>query len=155
MSDAEGSPPPRCEAAVDPQGKVDDIHTLDKKLRSLFSDLGGAAPAAQGELPAGDPAAGAAPGGPFSTPTTSGTSPSSAQAAGAPVPPPSLALAAGGPPTPAPGPGTPTSAPAQTSMPAAPYGPTTPSKAPLSRVSSQQPLEDLDAQLRRALSPES
>ncbi|XP_061920944.1 serine/threonine-protein kinase WNK1 isoform X21 [Entelurus aequoreus] len=31
---------------------------------------------------------------------------------------------------------------------------TTPSKAPLSRVASQQPLEDLDAQLRRALSPE-
>ena len=103
---------------MDPQGKVDDIHTLDKKLRSLFSDLGGAAPAAQGELPAGDPAAGAPPGGPFSTSTTSTTSvtsPTSGQSAGAPVPPPSLALAAGGPSTTAQGPGTPTSAPAQNS----------------------------------------
>ena len=111
----------RCEANVDPQGKVDDIHTLDKKLRSLFSDLGGAAPAAQGELPAGDPAAGApvagttTPVGPFSTSTTSVTPPSSGQPANVPVPPTTLALATGGPLTAAQGPGTPTSTPAQTS----------------------------------------
>ncbi|CAL8322854.1 unnamed protein product [Lota lota] len=166
----------RCEANVDSQGKVDDIHTLDKKLRSLFMDLGGAAPAAQGELPAGDPAAGApvagttTPVGPFSTSVTTS---SSGQPANSPVPPTTLALATGGAVTPVQGPGTPTSTPAQTSMPAAIYGPTTPSKTPLSRVSagiapselqssypgpcltqSQQPLEDLDAQLRRALSPE-
>ncbi|KAJ3580656.1 hypothetical protein NHX12_034288 [Muraenolepis orangiensis] len=144
----------RCEASVESQGKVDDIHALDKKLRSLFMDLGGPAPAAQGELPPCDPTTGAPVAG---TTTPVGPSPatsSSGPSANPPMPPSTLALGAGGTVTPVQGPGTPTSAPAQTNMPAASYGPTTPSKTPLSRVSSQQPLEDLDAQLRRALSPE-
>ncbi|KAK0135356.1 Serine/threonine-protein kinase WNK1 [Merluccius polli] len=150
----------RCEASMESQGKVDDIHMLDKKLRSLFMDLGGTAPATQGELLPGDPAAGApvagttTPVGPSSTSPTSVNASSSNQPAVPPVPPSTLALGTGGPVTPVQGPGTPTAAPAQTNMPAASYGSTTPSKTPLSRVLSQQPLEDLDAQLRRALSPE-
>ncbi|KAI1888495.1 hypothetical protein AGOR_G00185750 [Albula goreensis] len=121
------------ECESDPQGKgVDDIQALDKKLRSLFSDLGSVCPRHSLTLRGTPPA-----------PPVS------------PEHPPPLA-----PP---------------------PYGQTTPAKASLSRVpvlpvgseqagtpptehlapfpgpcltQSQQPLEDLDAQLRRALSPE-
>ncbi|XP_028253227.1 serine/threonine-protein kinase WNK1 isoform X2 [Parambassis ranga] len=166
----------RCEASCESQGKPDDIQALDKKLRSLFMDLGGVVTSTQGDILAGDPASVAAAGGtsspigPCSTSFTSATAPSSGQPANPPQPPSSLAL---GSPAPIQGPGTPISNPAQTAIPAPSLGQTTPSKTPLSRVpassppsellpsfpgpcliQSQQPLEDLDAQLRRALSPE-
>ncbi|KAM8740457.1 serine/threonine-protein kinase WNK1 isoform 8-T9 [Acanthopagrus schlegelii] len=167
----------RCEA--ESQGKPDDIQALEKKLRSLFMDLGGGVPPTQGDIVAGDPASVASIGGtsspigPCSTSSTSVTTPGSSLPANPPQPPSSLAL---GSPAPIQGPGTPISTPAQivsTVVPASSFGQTTPSKTPLSRVpasspssellpsfpgpcliQSQQPLEDLDAQLRRALSPE-
>uniref|UniRef100_A0A3P8S0R1 non-specific serine/threonine protein kinase n=1 Tax=Amphiprion percula TaxID=161767 RepID=A0A3P8S0R1_AMPPE len=169
----------RCEASSESQGKPDDIQALDKKLRSLFMDLGGGVPSTQGDILAGDPASGpsvpgtSSPIGPCSTTITSVTAAGSSQAANSPQPPSSLALGSLGSPVPMQGPGTPISTPAQTVIPAASLGQTTPSKTPLSRVpassppsellpsfpgpcliQSQQPLEDLDAQLRRALSPE-
>uniref|UniRef100_A0AAQ5XHW5 non-specific serine/threonine protein kinase n=1 Tax=Amphiprion ocellaris TaxID=80972 RepID=A0AAQ5XHW5_AMPOC len=150
----------RCEASSESQGKPDDIQALDKKLRSLFMDLGGGVPSTQGDILAGDPASGpsvpgtSSPIGPCSTTITSVTAAGSSQAANSPQPPSSLALGSLGSPVPMQGPGTPISTPAQTVIPAASLGQTTPSKTPLSRVPSQQPLEDLDAQLRRALSPE-
>uniref|UniRef100_A0A3Q3AT14 non-specific serine/threonine protein kinase n=1 Tax=Kryptolebias marmoratus TaxID=37003 RepID=A0A3Q3AT14_KRYMA len=110
-------------ASSDSLGKPDDIQALDKKLRSLFMDLGAS-----------------------SATVTAVTAPGSSQSAVPPQPPSSLAL---GSPAPIQGPGTPLSTPATsppsellTSFP----GP--------SLIQSQQPLEDLDAQLRRALSPE-
>uniref|UniRef100_A0A3B4ZKX9 non-specific serine/threonine protein kinase n=1 Tax=Stegastes partitus TaxID=144197 RepID=A0A3B4ZKX9_9TELE len=120
----------------DSQGKPDDIQALDKKLRSLFMDLGGGVPSTQGDILAGDPASGASvpgtssPIGPCSTTVTSVTAAGSSQAANSPQPPSSLALGSLVSAVPMQGPGTPISTP------------------------SQQPLEDLDAQLRRALSPE-
>ncbi|XP_045064744.1 LOW QUALITY PROTEIN: serine/threonine-protein kinase WNK1-like [Coregonus clupeaformis] len=159
-----------CEAALG----IDDIHTLDKKLRSLFMDLGvGGTTQADGSV---DPAGGtgvpgtSSPTGPSSTPSSTGT----------PLPPSSLPLASSGP---GHGSGTPLTTQGQAGTPSA-YTQTTPAKAPLSRLpvlpvgsdqaqagtpppsdhmasfpgpcltQSQQPLEDLDAQLRRALSPE-
>ncbi|XP_008298014.1 serine/threonine-protein kinase WNK1 isoform X8 [Stegastes partitus] len=169
----------RCEASSESQGKPDDIQALDKKLRSLFMDLGGGVPSTQGDILAGDPASGASvpgtssPIGPCSTTVTSVTAAGSSQAANSPQPPSSLALGSLVSAVPMQGPGTPISTPAQTVIPASSLGQTTPSKTPLSRVpassppsellpsfpgpcliQSQQPLEDLDAQLRRALSPE-
>ncbi|XP_008298009.1 serine/threonine-protein kinase WNK1 isoform X3 [Stegastes partitus] len=150
----------RCEASSESQGKPDDIQALDKKLRSLFMDLGGGVPSTQGDILAGDPASGASvpgtssPIGPCSTTVTSVTAAGSSQAANSPQPPSSLALGSLVSAVPMQGPGTPISTPAQTVIPASSLGQTTPSKTPLSRVPSQQPLEDLDAQLRRALSPE-
>ncbi|XP_029968896.1 serine/threonine-protein kinase WNK1 isoform X2 [Salarias fasciatus] len=168
----------RCEASSESQGKPDDIQALDKKLRSLFMDLGGGGASSQGEAPAADPASGASgagtssPVGIVSTSVTSVTAPASGQTANPPQPPSSLALGSLGSPVPIQGPGTPITTPAQTVI-SASLGQTTPSKTPLSRVpassppsellpsfpgpcliQSQQPLEDLDAQLRRALSPE-
>ncbi|XP_072233795.1 serine/threonine-protein kinase WNK1 isoform X8 [Leuresthes tenuis] len=165
----------RSDASSESQGKPDDIQALDKKLRSLFMDLGGGVASAQGDILAVDIASGASvagtssPVGPSSTSTTAIT----AQSANPPQPPSSLALGSLGSSAPVQGPGTPVSTPAQTVIPASSLSQTTPSKTPLSRVpatsppselmtsfpgpcliQSQQPLEDLDAQLRRALSPE-
>ncbi|XP_051546882.1 serine/threonine-protein kinase WNK1-like isoform X11 [Myxocyprinus asiaticus] len=151
----------------DPQGKcVDDIQALDKKLRSLFMDLGSGPPSAQTD--ATDPMT--TPGVPGSSSPTNCTTP-----CGTPLPPSSLPLNTSGQPT-----GSPMTTMGNPSTPVG-YGQTTPSKAPLSRLpvlpvgpdqagtpptehlppfpgpcltQSQQPLEDLDAQLRRALSPE-
>ncbi|KAG7455822.1 hypothetical protein MATL_G00245100 [Megalops atlanticus] len=159
------------ECESDPQGKapgIDDILALDKKLRSLFSDLGSGLSSAQPDA-TGDPA------GPPSVPGTSSPTGTTSVSAGAPLPPSSLPLVPPGQPT-----STPAATPGQAATPAS-YGQTTPAKPSLSRVpvlpvgseqagtpptehlspfpgpcltQSQQPLEDLDAQLRRALSPE-
>ncbi|XP_053713523.1 serine/threonine-protein kinase WNK1-like isoform X3 [Synchiropus splendidus] len=146
-SDVSMAPPhcedcePRCEESAESPEKPDDIQTLEKKLRSLFMDPGGAgAGLVSGEPPA-EPSSPAAPG---STSVTHVTSPTQApEAVG------STATAAGG---------TPTSV--QNTPPRAPL-----TRAPVSSPAEllppvtgppliQQPLEDLDAQLRRALSPE-
>ncbi|XP_051976590.1 serine/threonine-protein kinase WNK1-like [Xyrauchen texanus] len=154
------------ECENDPQGKcVDDILALDKKLRSLFMDLG-SGPSSQTD--ATDT---------MTTPGVPGTSSPTncATPCGTPLPPSSLPLNSSGQPT-----GSPMTTMGNPSTPVG-YGQTTPSKAPLSRLpvlpvgpdqagtpptehlppfpgpcltQSQQPLEDLDAQLRRALSPE-
>lgn len=100
----------RCEAFTDSQGKPDDIQALEKKLRSLFMDLGGP----QGDTLAADPASGApvpgtsSPKGPCSTSGTSVTTPGSSQPANPPQPPSSLLL---GSPLPIQGPGTPITTP--------------------------------------------
>ncbi|XP_048862659.1 serine/threonine-protein kinase WNK1 isoform X3 [Brienomyrus brachyistius] len=156
-----------CEA--DPQGKmpgIEDIQALDKKLRSLFSDLGsGLATAATDPTIEISALCTTSPTGTSSTPT----------ATGAPLPPTSLPLGSA-----VPASSTPMATPGQAATPSS-YNQTTPAKAPLARVpvlpvgseqtctpstehlppfpgpcltQSQQPLEDLDAQLRRALSPE-
>ncbi|XP_037551762.1 serine/threonine-protein kinase WNK1 [Nematolebias whitei] len=137
----------RCEASSDSLGKPDDIQALDKKLRSLFMDLGVGAPSTQGDILTADLTSGASGAGTSSSSVTAVTAPVSSQSANPPQPPSSLALGSS---APVQGPGTPISTPAQTVIPAS----STPSKTPLSRTLSQQPLEDLDAQLRRALSPE-
>ncbi|XP_057180719.1 serine/threonine-protein kinase WNK1 isoform X4 [Triplophysa rosa] len=125
----------------DPQGKgVDDIQALDKKLRSLFMDLGSGPPSAQSDMTSDPMATPSVPG--TSSPTTCATP------SGTPLPPSSLPLSTSGHQT-----GSPMTAMGNGSTPVG-YSQTTPSKAPLSRLPSQQPLEDLDAQLRRALSPE-
>ncbi|XP_031677244.1 serine/threonine-protein kinase WNK1 isoform X7 [Oncorhynchus kisutch] len=159
-----------CEVALG----IDDIHALDKKLRSLFMDLGGGGTTqADGSV---DPAGGTGVPG-TSSPTGHSSTPSST---GTPLPPSSLPLASSGPGHVS---GTPLTTPGQAGTPST-YTQTTPAKAPLSRLpvlpvgsdqaqagppppsdhmapfpgpcltQSQQPLEDLDAQLRRALSPE-
>ncbi|XDV24524.1 hypothetical protein PO909_028663, partial [Leuciscus waleckii] len=156
------------ECDSDPQGKgVDDIQALDKKLRSLFMDLGSGLPSAQSDVTSDPLAAPSVPG--TSSPTACSTP------SGTPLPPSSLPLNSSGQPT-----GSPMTSMGNGSTPVG-YSQTTPSKAPLSRLpvlpvgpdqagtpptehlppfpgpcltQSQQPLEDLDAQLRRALSPE-
>ncbi|XP_051544508.1 serine/threonine-protein kinase WNK1 isoform X7 [Myxocyprinus asiaticus] len=155
------------ECDSDPQGKcVDDIQALDKKLRSLFMDLGSGPLSAQTDATDSMTAPGVSG---TSSPTTCATP------CGTPLPPSSLPLNSSSQPT-----GSPMSAMGNPSTPVG-YGQTTSSKAPLSRLpvlpvgpdqagtpptehlppfpgpcltQSQQPLEDLDAQLRRALSPE-
>lgn len=111
----------RCqEASIEAQGKPDDIQVLEKKLRSLFMDLGGGVSSTPGEMLATDPTSGASAGGTSSplatcsTSTTSVTTPGSSQAVNPPQPPSSLALGSLGSPTPAQGSGTPISAPPQT-----------------------------------------
>eukprot|EP00066_Takifugu_rubripes_P022410 XP_011611676.1 PREDICTED: serine/threonine-protein kinase WNK1 isoform X2 [Takifugu rubripes] len=169
----------RCEVTSELQGKPDDIQALEKKLRSLFMDLGGGVPPTQGDVIAAEPASvstvtgTSSPLGICSTSSTPVTTPGSSQSANPLQPPSSLAL---GSPAPVQGPGTPIATTAQigsTGIPPSTFGQNTPSKTPLSRVptsspssellpsfpgpcliQSQQPLEDLDAQLRRALSPE-
>ncbi|XP_028304160.1 serine/threonine-protein kinase WNK1 isoform X3 [Gouania willdenowi] len=149
----------RSETPSESQGKPDDIQALDKKLRSLFMDLGGGASTAQGEVSTADSASAApvsgssSPALPGSTSTISVPAPGSGPVANPPQPPTSLALGSLGSPVAVPGSGI-ISSPVQTVIPASVLGTTTPSKTPLSRMQSQQPLEDLDAQLRRALSPE-
>lgn len=156
------------ECDSDPQGKgVDDIQALDKKLRSLFMDLGSGPPSAQSDVTSDPLAAPSVPG--TSSPTACSTP------SGTPLPPSSLPLNSSGQPT-----GSPMTSMGNGSTPVG-YSQTIPSKAPLSRLpvlpvgpdqagtpptehlppfpgpcltQSQQPLEDLDAQLRRALSPE-
>ncbi|XP_054910545.1 serine/threonine-protein kinase WNK1 isoform X2 [Poeciliopsis prolifica] len=169
----------RTEASSESIGKPDDIQALDMKLRSLFMDVGGAVPSTQGDILPADSASGASVAGTSSpisagpTSTTSVTVPGSTQSVNPPLPPSSLALGPLGSAAPMQGPGTPVATPASSIIPASSMGQTTPSKTPLSRVpatspsselltpfpgpclmQSQQPLEDLDAQLRRALSPE-
>ena len=106
----------RSDASSESQGKPDDIQALDKKLRSLFMDLGGGVASAQGDILAVDMASGASvagtssPVGPSSTSTTAIT----AQSANPPQPPSSLALGSLGSSAPVQGPGTPVSTPAQT-----------------------------------------
>uniref|UniRef100_A0A7M4FJ70 non-specific serine/threonine protein kinase n=1 Tax=Crocodylus porosus TaxID=8502 RepID=A0A7M4FJ70_CROPO len=150
------------EADVDTQPKapgIDDIKTLEEKLRSLFSEhgnIGATHPSVSLEsslvmetpLIPGIPTTAVAPTKPMTSISTS-------------LPPTSLPLGPTGlvamTPVATPGQvGTPVSyVSAQGSIAAAPVKPgTPPSKPPLSRVPSQQPLEDLDAQLRRTLSPE-
>ncbi|XP_050962895.1 LOW QUALITY PROTEIN: serine/threonine-protein kinase WNK1 [Labeo rohita] len=156
------------ECDSDPQGKgVDDIQALDKKLRSLFMDLGSGPPSAQSDVTSDPLASASVPG--TSSPTACATP------SGTPLPPSSLPLNSSGQAT-----GSPLTSMGNASTPVG-YSQTTPSKAPLSRLpvlpvgpdqagtpptehlppfpgpcltQSQQPLEDLDAQLRRALSPE-
>uniref|UniRef100_A0A8C1YFT0 non-specific serine/threonine protein kinase n=1 Tax=Cyprinus carpio TaxID=7962 RepID=A0A8C1YFT0_CYPCA len=129
------------ECDSDPQGKgVDDIQALDKKLRSLFMDLGSGPPSAQSDVTSDPMAAASIPG--TSSPTACATP------SGTPLPPSSLPLN-----SPGQSMGSPMTSMGNASTPVG-YSQTTPSKAPLSRLPSQQPLEDLDAQLRRALSPE-
>nr|XP_061815928.1 serine/threonine-protein kinase WNK1-like isoform X12 [Nerophis lumbriciformis] len=162
----------RCDPSMECQSKPDDIQALEKKLRSLFMDLGGGVGSTQGDLLPDATSAASAEGtsSPVGTCSTS-TSVAPSQAANPSQPPISLAL--GSPAPPQQGCGTPMSTPAPAVNGATNSSQTTPSKAPLSRVAatstssellqslpgpcvtqSQQPLEDLDAQLRRALSPE-
>ncbi|XP_071895705.1 serine/threonine-protein kinase WNK1 isoform X9 [Anas platyrhynchos] len=150
------------EADADAQSKapgIDDIKTLEEKLRSLFSEhsnVGTAHPSVSLEtslimettvIP-GIPTTAVAPTKPLTSVSTC-------------IPPSSLPLGPTGLPvlTPVATPGqviTPVSyisAPSSIATAAVKPG-TSPSKPPLSRVPSQQPLEDLDAKLRRTLSPE-
>ncbi|XP_032543540.1 serine/threonine-protein kinase WNK1 isoform X8 [Chiroxiphia lanceolata] len=150
------------EADADAQSKapgIDDIKTLEEKLRSLFSEHGNVGtvhPSVSLEtslvmettVVPGIPTTAVAPTKPLTSISTC-------------IPPSSLPLGPTGLPvlTPAATPGqgiTPVSyISAPSSIVTAVVKPgTSPSKPPLSRVPSQQPLEDLDAQLRRTLSPE-
>ncbi|XP_053891083.1 serine/threonine-protein kinase WNK1 isoform X2 [Malaclemys terrapin pileata] len=151
------------EADVDTQPKapgIDDIKTLEEKLRSLFSEhgnVGATHPPVSLEtslvmettVMPGVPTTAVAPTKPMTATTSSS------------IPPVSLPLGPAGLPV-----MTPVATPGQVGIPVT-YVPasgniattavkpvTPPSKPPLSRVPSQQPLEDLDAQLRRTLSPE-
>ncbi|KAF0029707.1 hypothetical protein F2P81_018812 [Scophthalmus maximus] len=104
----------------DSQGKPDDIQALEKKLRSLFMDLGGGVSSPQGDILAADTASGASvagttsPMGPSSTSATSMTTPGSSLPTNPLQPPSSLALGSLGSPAPVQGPGTPISTPVQT-----------------------------------------
>ncbi|XP_065598626.1 serine/threonine-protein kinase WNK1 isoform X4 [Cyrtonyx montezumae] len=150
------------EADADAQSKapgIDDIKTLEEKLRSLFSEhgnVGTAHPSVSLEtslimettVTPGIPTTVVAPTKPLTSVSTC-------------IPPSSLPLGPAGLPvlTPVATPGqviTPVSyisAPSSVATAVVKPG-TSPSKPPLSRVPSQQPLEDLDAKLRRTLSPE-
>ncbi|XP_058272909.1 serine/threonine-protein kinase WNK1 isoform X16 [Hemibagrus wyckioides] len=138
------------ECESDPQSKtpgIDDIHALDKKLRSLFMDISAGLPSAPADAIVTEPAA---PG--TSSPTTSCTTP---------LPPTSLPLS-----SPMSTPvtsGTPVSKTPLSRLPVLPVGSEQAGTPPTEHpplfpgpclTQSQQPLEDLDAQLRRALSPE-
>ncbi|XP_056364588.1 serine/threonine-protein kinase WNK1 isoform X2 [Oenanthe melanoleuca] len=150
------------EADADAQSKapgIDDIKTLEEKLRSLFSEhsnVGTVHPSVSLEtslvmettVVPGIPTTAVAPTKPLTSISTC-------------IPPSSLPLGPTGLPV-----VTPVATPGQVITPAsyvsasssiataAVKAGTSPSKPPLSRVPSQQPLEDLDAQLRRTLSPE-
>ncbi|XP_064815909.1 LOW QUALITY PROTEIN: serine/threonine-protein kinase WNK1-like [Oncorhynchus masou masou] len=113
-----------CEVALG----IDDIHALDKKLRSLFMDLGGGGTTqADGSV---DPAGGTGVPG-TSSPTGHSSTPSST---GTPLPPSSLPLASSGPGHVS---GTPLTTPGQAGTPST-YTQTTPAKAPLSRLPVSQ-----------------
>ncbi|XP_053506730.1 serine/threonine-protein kinase WNK1 isoform X4 [Ictalurus furcatus] len=138
------------ECEIDPQSKtpgIDDIHALDKKLRSLFMDMGAGPPSGPADASATEPAA---PG--TSSPTTSITTP---------LPPTSLPLSS--PMTTPVTSATPVSKTPLSRLPVLPVGSEQAGTPPTEHpplfpgpclTQSQQPLEDLDAQLRRALSPE-
>ncbi|KAM6436840.1 serine/threonine-protein kinase WNK1 isoform 3-T3 [Liasis olivaceus] len=151
------------EGDIDTQPKapgIDDIKTLEEKLRSLFSEhsgIGAAHPSVSLEsslvmeptVISGLPSTTVAPTKPV------------ASIASSSVPPASLMLGPTGLPimTPVATPGqagTPISSVPATCCPATAITKqgTPSSKPPLNRTSSQQPLEDLDAKLRRTLSPE-
>lgn len=106
----------RCEVTSELQGKPDDIQALEKKLRSLFMDLGGGVPPTQGDVIAAEPASvstvtgTSSPLGTCSTSSTPVTTPGSSQSANPLQPPSSLAL---GSPAPVQGPGTPIATTAQ------------------------------------------
>lgn len=106
----------RCEASSDSLGKPDDIQALDKKLRSLFMDLGVGVPSAQGDILTADLTSGASGAGTSSSSVTTVTAPVSSQSANPPQPPSSLALGTLGSSAPIQGPGTPISTPAQPGM---------------------------------------
>lgn len=109
------------EGDSDPQGKgVDDIQALDKKLRSLFMDLGSGLPSAQSDVTSD----------PMAAPSVPGTSspPACSTPSGTPLPPSSLPLNSSGQPT-----GSPMTSMGNGSTPVG-YSQTTPSKAPLSRL---------------------
>uniref|UniRef100_A0A8C2AI35 non-specific serine/threonine protein kinase n=1 Tax=Cyprinus carpio TaxID=7962 RepID=A0A8C2AI35_CYPCA len=109
------------ECDSDPQGKgVDDIQALDKKLRSLFMDLGSGPPSAQSDITSDPMAAQSIPG--TSSPTTCATP------SGTPLPPSSLPLN-----SPGQSMGSPMTSMGNASTPVG-YSQTTPSKAPLSRL---------------------
>uniref|UniRef100_A0A8C5J327 non-specific serine/threonine protein kinase n=1 Tax=Junco hyemalis TaxID=40217 RepID=A0A8C5J327_JUNHY len=150
------------EADADAQSKapgIDDIKTLEEKLRSLFSEHGNVGTVhpsvsldtslvMETTVVPGIPTTAVAPSKPLTSISTC-------------IPPSSLPLGPTGLPvlTPAATPGqviTPVSyiSASSSAATAAVKAGTSPSKPPLSRVPSQQPLEDLDAQLRRTLSPE-
>ncbi|XP_026778998.1 serine/threonine-protein kinase WNK1 isoform X21 [Pangasianodon hypophthalmus] len=138
------------ECESDPQSKtpgIDDIHALDKKLRSLFMDMGAGPSSAPADASATEPAA---PG--TSSPTTSSTTP---------LPPTSLPLSS--PMTTPVTSATPVGKTPLSRLPVLPVGSEQAGTPPTEHpplfpgpclTQSQQPLEDLDAQLRRALSPE-
>ncbi|MCI4388770.1 hypothetical protein PGIGA_G00089880 [Pangasianodon gigas] len=138
------------ECEGDPQSKtpgIDDIHALDKKLRSLFMDMGAGPSSTPADASATEPAA---PG--TSSPTTSSTTP---------LPPTSLPLSS--PMTTPVTSATPVSKTPLSRLPVLPVGSEQAGTPPTEHpplfpgpclTQSQQPLEDLDAQLRRALSPE-
>uniref|UniRef100_A0A4W3ITJ8 non-specific serine/threonine protein kinase n=1 Tax=Callorhinchus milii TaxID=7868 RepID=A0A4W3ITJ8_CALMI len=148
---------------------IDDIKTLDEKLRSLFSEHGTAgcahvsAPPETGLNPdtatvdQNLPIAGKMSGVPGTSGTVPATSYSATTTAPA-VPPASLPLGPTGLPLTVQQPLTPASYAAVVQLPSAGSTAgrpgTPPSKPSLSRLPSQQPLDTLDAQLRRALSPE-
>ncbi|XP_070612560.1 serine/threonine-protein kinase WNK1 isoform X10 [Erythrolamprus reginae] len=151
------------EGDIDTQPKapgIDDIKTLEEKLRSLFSEHGGigtAHPSVSMETSLAMEAQGI-PGLPSTT--VAPTKPV-ASIASTSMPPASLVLGPTGLPvmTPVATPGQASTPISSVSMTCCPAPSTTkpgtpPSKPPLNRASSQQPLEDLDAQLRRTLSPE-
>ncbi|XP_073080014.1 serine/threonine-protein kinase WNK1 isoform X5 [Manis javanica] len=143
---------PEIDADIQPKAPgIDDIKTLEEKLRSLFSEHGSSgAPhasvsletsmAVETALPPGVPTTAVAPG-KLVTSTASTCSP-----------PASLPLGTTGSSV------TPVVTAGQVSTPVstAPGGKAggAPLKPPLTKAPSQQPLEDLDAQLRRTLSPE-
>ncbi|XP_063303762.1 serine/threonine-protein kinase WNK1 isoform X3 [Pelobates fuscus] len=136
---------------------IDDIKTLEEKLRSLFSEHGGmGAPHGLTPLEASIGQDGIPIPGPLPTTTSAQTKPTVSSAS---APPTSLPL----------GPTTQPSmvqmsTPGQAGTPAAlsssggvattGKAAATSSKPPLTRMPSQQPLEDLDFQLRRTLSPD-
>ncbi|XP_063785287.1 serine/threonine-protein kinase WNK1 isoform X4 [Pseudophryne corroboree] len=135
---------------------IDDIKTLEEKLRSLFSEHGSVG-APHGLTPQ-EATGGAVEGVPLPGPPPATVSSQAKPTATAP--PTSLPLGPSGVPTLAQG-QTPGQAVTPVTYASAAVAPATTGKAgtpsskpPLSRVPSQQPLEDLDFQLRRTLSPD-
>ncbi|KAE8613538.1 hypothetical protein XENTR_v10007754 [Xenopus tropicalis] len=138
-----------------PKPGIDDIKTLEEKLRSLFSEHGSAG-APHGLTPSETQLG--LDGAPLPGPSTGSTAQTKPAASSSP--PTSLPL---GPPgvttmtqimTPGQAATPVTYVSAAGSSIATAKAATPPSKPPLSRVPSQQPLEDLDFQLRRTLSPD-
>ncbi|CAH2276402.1 serine threonine- kinase WNK1 isoform X5 [Pelobates cultripes] len=136
---------------------IDDIKTLEEKLRSLFSEHGGmGAPHGLTPLEASIGQDGIPIPGPLPTTTSAQTKPTVSSAS---APPTSLPL---GPPiqpimvqmsTPGQA-GTPAALSSSGGVTTTGKAAATSSKPPLTRMPSQQPLEDLDFQLRRTLSPD-
>ncbi|XP_041441880.1 serine/threonine-protein kinase WNK1 isoform X4 [Xenopus laevis] len=138
-----------------PKPGIDDIKTLEEKLRSLFSEHGGAG-APHGLTPSetqigldGTPLPGPSSSSTTQTKPAASTGPPTSLPLGPPgIPAMSQIMTPGQAATPV------TYVSASGNTLATPKAATPPSKPPLSRVPSQQPLEDLDFQLRRTLSPD-